>query len=692
MPLARTYDTSTSTEFLFFEPGCPRVSYEPEDRLNPLERRTLALQKVKEQAVALEDAVINQLVGPSDHLLRDTLLHPSRERRRITAVDKFFHTNTEAAARQMLGKLREQEQYYSARIAATQAEVSKCAGLLKALTVSRMEQQAKREKTMQMALLSDLLLEKRLRVEALDEVKQHLGRRLAKMVATRIRRTTTVPPDQLGETEPGRQQQQGEDQRQSDDEEEEDEDVVNQRFRALLASRVFPELEKLWGECLQVPQKSSFPSVVAAVTEREGDGGDHQQQPLLIPALSPRRTAGGGIDACIAEEDGWVAVRRAIRFARYLEHPYYSLFGGATEDHLSSRPLHTFLKALRKVRSDAFIAEEILRSAASAPPPPTVVTEDCFQYFKSVRELCGSKFTEAVDALETKWVIGVVYAGWRRRLKEFGGFLCLLLQRGLLLEEGEATAAAAASAEPGDGDAAMQVKLIQLEWYRPLSDDEREQRKLKLLTKSAAASQKDKSPPTTPGETFSNEEDDDSNCSEPGLARSSSGSIGMAREVDDVVVRHLFRCPLVEYRQLQKQQQQQQQHHDPSLSPSSSGHHTAAPAAAVGVSLPSIQLTRTSVLRTAEVVGNVHLNQYMGCREVAPVVEELMLKGGGVVQSAVTFSPQAFERRQRAERALRAERERVHRLHEELADILEDVYTLEQQCAALEEEAAATAQ
>eukprot|EP00796_Vickermania_ingenoplastis_P012610 gene12610-8646_t len=305
---------------------------------------------------------------------------------------------------------------------------------------------------------------------------------------------------------------------------------------AFLELYLLPQVERLWAEVVQVPPASIpfLPHTRAAMQReqqqqqrgggpppRESDAEDGDDGPWWSSALGPttrrqaqkapvasspfasspeaqlllhaRRTVGGGVSSLL-EETGWAAVHRAQWLVRLQACPYYQYYGGATEDHLKSKPLHIFFKTLRQVARTAYVDEEVYRLTLTGSPscavphsaskrlklPQTAAPAAAafFRFFPSVEAL--EAFAPPLDMLERKVWHHLLYAPWRERVEGLAAFQCRVLQHLLarmyrkpaLTNDVPSRRSRTGDSGAGREEEAQGLTRVQLEWYVRHSDGE----------------------------------------------------------------------------------------------------------------------------------------------------------------------------------------------------------------------------
>lgn len=302
---------------------------------------------------------------------------------------------------QVLNPLKEQKQFLRRELQDIEKTKSILNEKLSTLNAREKKRISKQEKFFRSALLSDLKLERQIEVEKLKAKRHKLEYALADMAKKNFesndRGAGAEEQGNAATTESGTNIQ-GETEKDSfrlksveNDTDEDLQEILHAQLRNFLSSVVLPQLEKLWLECIQCPPTSpSMPAEqenlqqICAVDDDEEKADENsfssllacggasytsrrKQSHRLFPSRCCRRTVGGGISG-VLEQEGWHTVYRSTLLECWGQYPFYQLYGGATEDHLKSKPLHTFFKSLRYIQRAAYIQEKMFRFQVSSPP------------------------------------------------------------------------------------------------------------------------------------------------------------------------------------------------------------------------------------------------------------------------------------------------------------------------------------
>lgn len=284
---------------------------------------------------------------------------------------------------QVWGPLKEQKHFLQREITDIQNAMEYLKNQLPPLASRKKKRNVRVEERVRSSLLADLKLERQIEVEKLKGQRQALEAALANVFREKVVRQKAVQKgrntidDDNEKKVVWHSRLEVNDKEMENDadmkEERESEELEKKRvssLQAFLSSSLFPQVEKLWKDAIQCPSPSSRDEpdqelVGTANNEDEykGEGKEHHR--ALFNSQYRRRTTRGGISG-VLEEEGWYTVHRAILFECWSAHPFYRLYGGATESHLKSKPLHTFLKSLRYIHREAYIQEEVLRAQLSS--------------------------------------------------------------------------------------------------------------------------------------------------------------------------------------------------------------------------------------------------------------------------------------------------------------------------------------
>lgn len=319
---------------------------------------------------------------------------------------------------------------------------------------AKQKQQQKREKTLQKSLLHDLWVEKQGGCTVLDEKKRDLALRLQRIVKEKIK-ASEAPTTASAPVLESRQDTAST-------------AAMTISNRSEFYSALLLHLECLWEECIQLPESQRRSTKTLALDSAASGNKDDD---VVGAGMNARRTAGGGVCGEV-EQDGWRSVVRAMLVSRWDVFPYYRLYGGATEDHLKGKPLHTFLQCLRQVRRQSFVAEEVYRTGLAASPSRSsaqitsrrlnISSERCttssgsvLRFFANEKEMMSADFAADLQRINKKYV-NLVCDPWLSAAKQLVPCYSLLLQQTVL---GSSISSLSERARQSG------VTRCQLEWY-----------------------------------------------------------------------------------------------------------------------------------------------------------------------------------------------------------------------------------
>lgn len=270
---------------------------------------------------------------------------------------------------------------------------------LSALNARERKRINKQEKRVRSALLSDIKLERQIEIEKLKAKRHKLESALAEMARKNFEsegsgveaqeqgRAASTESDTgfQSETEKNSCRLKSVENNSGND----SQALHHAPLRDFLSSVILPQLEKLWLESVQCPptafsiplEKETFQQLCAVDDDEEKVGekaassllrsggasylSRRNESQRLFPSRCCRRTVRGGISG-VLEQEGWYTVYRSTLLECWGQYPFYQLYGGATEEHLKSKPLHTFLKSLRYIQRAAYIQEKMFRYQVSS--------------------------------------------------------------------------------------------------------------------------------------------------------------------------------------------------------------------------------------------------------------------------------------------------------------------------------------
>lgn len=283
---------------------------------------------------------------------------------------------------QVLFPLKEQKDFLCREIEDIKKAAHQLNKKLPGLLSRKKKRAAKLEERVRSALLADLKREDQIQEDKLKARRQKLESALASTVREKIEREKKKTKDSQH-----KEVVHSHDETDMDEVTQEQEEWRIAKLQDFLSVTILPEIEKLWREAIQCPPP---PLHLSAQEENtceyrvEVQGGEKDEGNASLPrscgsrypkekesprsffrSPCPRRTTRGGISG-VLEQEGWHTIYRAILLECWAQYPFYQLYGGATEGHLKSKPLHTFLKGIRGVQREAYIQEEMLRSQLSS--------------------------------------------------------------------------------------------------------------------------------------------------------------------------------------------------------------------------------------------------------------------------------------------------------------------------------------
>lgn len=383
------------------------------------------------------------------------------------------------------GPMKEQRDYFTLRLKEMERSTEGYKDQLKAAKEKKIQRQTKLEKHIQLTLLADLYSEKEAEFMKLDERKRSLAMELARMV----RNTICMEKQKDAALNSGGQEGEGGQlgnlsQKKEEEEEEKLHSIEWKRAQlSELWSCLLPHAEQLWKDVIQMPR---------LVQPKHLNGDDTEESisldlPVRCGWAECRRTMRGGVSGAI-EEEGWHRVRSAMWKACWDTHPYFGLYGGATEDHLKSKPLHTFLKSLRQVQREAFIGEELYRARITTEAPaasPTgmtgasvsrrlqqnttmISTAPFFRYFKSEEALREKSWSKKLEQLEKRVWFENSLLPWKQEAERLLMAQFQLLNRVLMPPGNSETASSSERKREGERKGeSHDLMRVQLEWYVP---------------------------------------------------------------------------------------------------------------------------------------------------------------------------------------------------------------------------------